>query len=421
MLKKIFSKIKRKYYGFITGHYYLNSLELKSIRLSVGKNSSNIVEDFEKDFSLLIGDGKCVSYASGRMALYCILKSIDIKEGDEIIVLGFTCSVVLDAILRTGAVPIFSDVDPHTFGSSASSIDSLISKKTKVAIAQHSFGIPCDIDVISKLCNKKGVFLIEDCALTLGSELHNIRVGNYGDAAIFSTDHSKPINTIIGGLAYTKDISLLRDLRGMKDASPSLSIEKQKSLWYRLLVERIFCRDGCYSAMVIIDLAYGALRKFSYAFNPFLVSDIGVENEDNEYYPAKMPTFLAQVGILEIKRWHKVQGYREGLLKKILSSMKNNGTKIPEVYLDSYRQITPLRVAFCCRNFKKKSAYESFLYSDGFWFKNPIISTKRAGSFFGYVDGQCLNSERIGKSIVNISCNISGEGEQDLLSRISSI
>ena len=60
-------------------------------------------------------------------------------------------------------------------------------------IAQHNFGIPCQIEEIQKLCIKEKIFLIEDCALTLCSKVNGFLVGNFGDASIYSFDHTKPL------------------------------------------------------------------------------------------------------------------------------------------------------------------------------------------------------------------------------------
>ena len=138
------------------------------------------------------------------MGFFVLMKVLGIGSGDEVVLCGSTCSVMPNAILKVGAKPVYSDVDKNTFGSCPRSIEACITPNTKLVVAQHSFGIPCDIDVIEKFCKDNGIFLVEDCALALGSKLREKNVGTFGDAAIFSTDHSKPINTIIGGLYILK-------------------------------------------------------------------------------------------------------------------------------------------------------------------------------------------------------------------------
>ena len=163
---------------------------------------------------------------------------------------------MVNAILRCGATPVYSDIDSNTFGSSSHSIKECLTIRTKMVVAQHSFGIPCEIDLISDICKKKSVFLLEDCALALGSKLHNINVGTFGDAALFSTDHSKPLNTITGGLIYTNNVSIYNKLLTMQYQSNNLSIEKQKAIWKRFVLERRYAQPGRFRMLYFIDFIH---------------------------------------------------------------------------------------------------------------------------------------------------------------------
>ena len=75
-----------------------------------------------------------------------------------------------NAVLRTGATPIYVDIDKDTLGMSAESLVSKITNRTKVVVAQHSFGIPCKIDKIKEIAKSHSCYLVEDCALTFGSK-----------------------------------------------------------------------------------------------------------------------------------------------------------------------------------------------------------------------------------------------------------
>ena len=133
-------------------------------------DDSSIQEEFEDKFSKLIGSGYGVSFATGRMGFYALLKLLKIGKDDEVILLGSTCSVMVNAILRCNATPIYSDINTENYGSDKESILLKISKNTKMIIAQHSFGIPCDILKIKELAAQE-TFYFEDCALTIGLKL----------------------------------------------------------------------------------------------------------------------------------------------------------------------------------------------------------------------------------------------------------
>ena len=111
-----------------------------------------------KKFSKIIGNGGAVSFGSARMAFYTLMKILNISSNDEVILLGSTCSVMVNAILKVGAKPIFSDIDKYTFGSSANEIRKVMSSRSKIIVAQHTFGIPCDIEEIKKLAREKTCF-----------------------------------------------------------------------------------------------------------------------------------------------------------------------------------------------------------------------------------------------------------------------
>ncbi|MBI4936664.1 MAG: DegT/DnrJ/EryC1/StrS family aminotransferase, partial [Nitrosomonadales bacterium] len=184
--------------------------------------------EFEERFAGLVGAGSACSFASGRMAFYAFMKALGIGKGDEVILTAFTCSVMPNAVMKLGARPIYADMDRNTFGSSSSAIQNAITSRTRLIVAQHSFGIPCDIDLIVNLAKERGIFVVEDCAITLDSSLKGIKVGNWGDAAIFSTDHSKPLNTVIGGMLYTQNPEIHERVKRLAKISPQLSYEHQQ-------------------------------------------------------------------------------------------------------------------------------------------------------------------------------------------------
>lgn len=173
------------YFGFVQGHAYLEPDKLQQISQLVGVKDDALVADFERHFAKLVGPGQAVSYAAARMGFYELMRLEGIGKGDEVILLGATCAVMVNAVLRTGATPVFSDINLDTFGSSRSTIEVCVTPQTRMIVAQHSFGIPCEIEPIVNLAKERNIFLLEDCALTLGSKVNGIVVGNFGDAALF--------------------------------------------------------------------------------------------------------------------------------------------------------------------------------------------------------------------------------------------
>jgi len=425
-IKKILSVTNKAlynpYFGFVRGHTHLSQEDWQHLYECVGINDDDMILKFEHRFAALVGKGDAVSYATGRMGFFHLMQMLEIGKDDEIILQGATCSVMVNAILRTGAKPVFSDIDEESFGSSAVSIACCITPHTRMIVAQHSFGIPCDIEAISALAKQKGIFLLEDCALTLGSQVNGLTVGNFGDAALFSTDHGKPLNTLTGGLIYSLDKKLINHLRFEQAKFENLSVVRQKALWRRLKLEAIYCVPNRYGRMMLIDMVAAIAKRLNILRKDFLDDDFGVATESGYPYPARLPAFLAMLGLFEIDRWPMVRDKRIALLNSLLGTIKKSqsATCLPACYDDHRIKIIPLRIAWWQTDGNKiRNRMSYFMNTDWTFFMNPIIATKEKLSLFGYQDGSCPVSEKIGPLMINIPCNIPLGSEELLIEKIA--
>jgi perosamine synthetase len=107
---------------------------------------------------------QCFLFWKGRVALYAILKTLEIKEGDEIILPAFTCVVAVNPIIYLGANPVYVDIDPTTYNIDVSMIERKITEKTRAILAQNTFGLAPDLDMILEVANKYKLMVIEDRA-----------------------------------------------------------------------------------------------------------------------------------------------------------------------------------------------------------------------------------------------------------------
>jgi len=407
------------FFGFVQGHAYLTPRDLGQIRSHVAKPANVIVTEFEQGFSSIVGGGCAVSFAAGRMGFYALMKILGIGPGDEVVVQGATCAVMVNAILRTGATPVYADIDPETFGSSGQHIERCITPRTQMIVAQHSFGIPCDIEPIVAMARSRKIFLLEDCALALGSTIDSISVGNFGDAALFSTDHSKPLNTLIGGLVYTRDHLLAKKLQEVQSFSLDLPDSKQKALWQRILLERRYCRPSKYGRMGVIDLLAAVRSKFFRRVAPFLSEDFHATPSSSYPYPAKLPGFLAAIGLHELARWPQVTVDRKKVLRGLVAVAINSEMKhfLPKAYLNRRLDIVPLRFAWSQPDGALvRDRLYSFADVTRTWFFQPIIATVEPLESFGYNSGSCPISEQIGAGMVNLPCNLSRDDSNHLVS-----
>lgn len=279
------------------------------------------VNRYEKELSQFLGGGHVVTFASGRMSFYSLLKSWGIREGDEVALTGFTCAVMANAVLRTGATPIYVDIDKDTLGMSAESLVSKITNRTKVVVAQHSFGIPCKIDKIKEIAKSHSCYLVEDCALTFGSKYKSIIVGNYGDAAIFSTDHTKPLNTLIGGFVYTNDIDIATSIRAMRDDCGDLSNEHQRMI-LKTYIDEHRIETVNHKIYIMRNYKKALMNKLHIhnEISPYLELETSAKIAINPYYsyPAKLPSVLAKIGLHVLEQYKANIHQRQSWLKEIL-------------------------------------------------------------------------------------------------------
>lgn len=172
------------------------SRALKNIFLSTGK----ITEDFEKEFARYFGCRHAVGVTCCTGAMHLALAAFGIGPGDEIITTPLTFVATSNAILHTGATPVFVDVEKETGNMDASLIEKAITKKTKAILPVHLYGQMVDMKKIRKIADKYKLKVVEDSAHCLEGKRDGVRPGQLGDAACFSFYATKNITCGEGGM-----------------------------------------------------------------------------------------------------------------------------------------------------------------------------------------------------------------------------
>jgi dTDP-4-amino-4,6-dideoxygalactose transaminase len=167
-------------------------------------------KEFEKEFSTMLrNDVNCTAVSSATAALHMSLLALGVKEGDEVIIPALTFVADINVVRIVGATPVLADCDSYNdWNISASSIEKVITPKTKAVIAVHFAGYPCQMDEIIELCKNKNIALIEDCAHAPGATYKNQAVGTFGDFGCFSFFTNKNLSVGEGGMLTTNDKEL---------------------------------------------------------------------------------------------------------------------------------------------------------------------------------------------------------------------
>jgi dTDP-4-amino-4,6-dideoxygalactose transaminase len=176
------------------------------------------VAELEEKIAALSDCKYAVGVSSGTDAILNCLMSLEIGEGDEVITMPFTFFATVGCIARTGAKPVFVDIEPRTFNINAELIKSAVTEKTKAIIPVHLFGQMADMDPIMEIANKYNLAVIEDAAQSITSTYKGRKAGNIGTAGCFSFFPSKNLGGIgDGGMIVTNDEKLYKRLFIMRN------------------------------------------------------------------------------------------------------------------------------------------------------------------------------------------------------------
>jgi CDP-4-dehydro-6-deoxyglucose reductase, E1 len=217
---------------------------------------------FEKKLATFLGVKHLITVNSGSSANLVAFSTLTspklgdraIKPGDEVIGVAAGFPTTVNPILQFGSIPVFVDVDPLTHNIDASKIEAAIGPKTKAIMLAHSLGNPFNLDVVTALCKKYKLWLVEDCCDALGSTYRGQLVGTFGDIATLSFYPAHHITMGEGGAVFTNSDELKKIAESFRD-------------WGR----DCYCRPGkdntCGKRFCqrLGDLPYGYDHKYTYS------------------------------------------------------------------------------------------------------------------------------------------------------------
>ena len=181
--------------------------------------------EFEKKLAAFIGVKHLITVNSGSSANLVAFSTLTspklgeraIKQGDEVIGVAAGFPTTVNPIIQFGAIPVFVDVDPLTHNIDASKIEAAIGPRTKAIMLAHSLGNPFNLDVVTALCKKYNLWLVEDCCDALGSTYRGQMVGTFGDIATLSFYPAHHITMGEGGAVFTNNDELKTIAESFRD------------------------------------------------------------------------------------------------------------------------------------------------------------------------------------------------------------
>lgn len=334
---------------------------------------------------------KAYAFSSARGALYAALIGLDVAAGDEILVTGFTCIAVIDAILATGAKPVYIDIQKN-FQLDFSDLKKKITQKTKVLIVQHTFGIPSVTKEILHFAKLKKISIIEDVAHGIGIADKEKLLGTYGIAGIFSLGRDKAFSCVSGGVVITKDKKLaqrIQEFQSKQIFSPKLVVFQNL---FHIVVFYLFILP-LYDILKLGKILLVMFQKLNLLAKPIDVDEL----EHFDLYYQKLSPALAAVALSQLNRLEKFNAKRKEYSLFYQKSIKD------EMVSSLPKHIPLLRFPLLVNDPEKvkKQARRKGVYL-GDWYSNGIDPKGTDLSEIFYTSGMCPTDEYISQHIVNL-------------------
>ena len=359
--------------------------------------ATNAVTKFEEAFAEWAGMRSAFAFWKGRVALYAILRALEVGPGDEVMLPGYTCVMDVNPVKYLGADPAFVDIEPATYNIDVGLIEERITPRTKVIVAQHTYGYPCEMDAIMDIARGRGIPVVEDCCLAMGSKYRDKLCGTFGVAAYFSFQWNKPFTTGIGGMVATSNTELadkIRDLCAAELAAPrfktTLLLSLQR-LVYRLLVYP--------KTTVMAQSLFRWLTRKGVVVGSFSTSEFLPEMAD-DFFMA-MGAGQARTGLRQLKKIDANIQHRRTMRHIYDELLEQAGFSVPQIpeHFDPSLVRYPVRVNDKQRAIAKAPGRRVEL---GTWFECPLHPIETPMHLYGYTEGMCPIAEKACREVINL-------------------
>lgn len=234
-----------------------------------------IVAELERCVAALSGCRFAVGVSSGTDALLNAFMSLGIGRGDEVITTPFTFFATVGSIVRTGAKPVFVDIDPRTYNLDPGLLESAITSRTRAIVPVHLFGQMCEMDPVMEVAAKRSLFVIEDAAQAISATYKGRKAGSIGTAGALSFFPSKNLGAAgDAGMIVTNDEELHARMAVMR-------VHGAKQKYYHNFVGGNFRLDPIQAAVLLVksrcldSWSCARRRNAAYYDERFYQTDVG--------------------------------------------------------------------------------------------------------------------------------------------------
>ncbi len=333
----------------------------------------------------------------GRVGLYAALRACGIGEGDEVIVQAFTCVVVPNSVIYTGATPVYVDIEKHCFNATFEKIVEKVTSKTKAIITQNTFGLSTDVKRISEYCAKEGIICIEDCTHGFGGMHDGKSNGSFADFAFYSTQWNKPFSTGIGGILRVNNPQYILTIQELESSAIEPSSRETTMLNFLIKARRYFLND----------ISYWLLLKLYRQLTAWKIV-VGSSSPEEIEAPVIPEGFLKKgcktqyrEGIRSLRQLDGVLNRRRANAEKISAYLKANGKTYVSSDLEANHSFLIYPVLVKRRAEFMKLAEDTGLPM-GDWFLSPLHPVTQDFNLWGLKCDNFPVANEISSQIINI-------------------
>ena len=346
--------------------------------------------------------GTIYPFFKGRIALHAILRAAGIGNGDQVLMPGYTCVVVPNAVKYAGAEPVYLDIESSTYNLDCKRLEDgagseWIPGRAKAIIVQHTYGIPCNMDKIAAFAKRYGLLVVEDSCHALGSTWNGTAVGDFGDAAFFSSQWSKPITTGLGGWAKLNNPVLDRTLQTILTQYTKPKLAEALLLELQYLAFSVMDRPRLFW---IIQGIYRTLGKLGIAIGSSSTTEL----------QCKLPTdYQKSMHPLQERRLLNLLRHRQATMKRRVDNARLISDCLREWNLPTLTwpaESHPILLRYPVRVANKQAlllAAKKQQVPLGDWFLSPIHPNEDHWERADYRRGACPVAEAVCRQVVNIS------------------
>ncbi|MHC4159802.1 MAG: DegT/DnrJ/EryC1/StrS family aminotransferase, partial [Planctomycetota bacterium] len=293
--------------------------------------------------------------------------------------------------------PVYVDIEPETFNINVKLLQEAITPNTKVIIAQHTYGYPCNMDVIIDISKKNDIPVIEDCCLALGSKYKGKTVGTFGKATYFSFQWNKPFTTGLGGMVLVNDSELVEKINSLRTEACKPSKKKVLMLAVQLAIYRAF--------------VYPRTTAFAQCLFRYLTKRGAVvgSSSTSEFKPVMADDFFKGMSNVQAKSGlHQLKKIEQNIAhRKRIAQLYDQLFEEQDWIAHKYDRSTmdPVMVRYPVRITEKDKALAEAAKAGielGSWFECPLHPIETPLNLYDYEIGMCPEAEKASREVVNL-------------------